>query len=303
LDKAPEDQCILINGLGRSGTTWLGAMLQNLLNARSIFEPFFPRYVLASKALGHFPYLEPGQAYEEQAEFAHRVLSGKFRNRWVDRDNRPAVYSRRLVKEIRASYMLPWLHNVFPGLKIIQLVRDPLDVYRSWHKLGWIGDQRRATEIFALHSLLENKAFVQRYSKWADYGSRIYPSVRERAFFFDWFTAALTPLIELDASDCYSISYDELNRAPVESLHKLLAWLEIPVPSCAKLEAAAVRESSTAFAPNKSHTKEERLSNDLICAAEEATQFFLGLSLDSLREDLLDSLRNQAEFYRSNTLL
>lgn len=296
LDWAPQDECLLINGLGRSGTTWLGGMLQNLGHCRSIFEPFFPRYVSASQPLGYFPYIDSDCGNAEQIEYARRVLRGSIRNRWVDRDNRPACYRRRLIKEIRASYMLPWLKGIYPGLKVVLLVRDPYAVYRSWEKLGWLGNRKRRKEIFALHNLLDNEAFVNRYTEWAEYGKSIYPDMGARAFFFDWFTSILTPLAELDTATYYLMSYDELNTNPVSGMQDLLYWLDIACSSKKRLELEAQRGSSTAFSNTQPRSvPAPTVSKEMQMAGEETAQLFLQVSMEAIRKCPIAVLRQRAD--------
>lgn len=299
LDWAAKDECLLINGLGRSGTTWLGGMLQNLAHCRSIFEPFFPRYVSASQPLGYFPYIDTAGGSVEQIESARRVLRGDIRNRWVDRDNRPACYRRRLIKEIRASYILPWLKRIYPGLKVILLVRDPYAVYHSWEKLGWLENRKRSKEIFALHNLIENDAFVQRFPDWAEYGRHIYPDVGAEAFFFDWFTSILIPLVELESETYYVMSYEDLRTDPVSNMQDLLKWAALTPPSRENLVLAARRSSSTAFSFNQLKSAQAiPVPEKSQKVAEQAAQFFLGLGMDEVRVEPLSVLRQRADTLR-----
>lgn len=57
--------------------------------------------------------------------------------RAVDRFNESFLVRRRLVKEIRANVLLPWLHSVFPDVPIVLILRHPCAVALSRLSLRW----------------------------------------------------------------------------------------------------------------------------------------------------------------------
>jgi hypothetical protein len=72
--------------------------------------------------------------------FARKVFTGEIRNRWIDRQNE-RIYSRyRLIKEIRINLALKWLHDNFPEVPILFLMRHPCAVVASRMELGWATD-------------------------------------------------------------------------------------------------------------------------------------------------------------------
>ena len=287
LDLGSRRECLIVNGLGRSGTTWVGNILQSLGGYRSLFEPFFPAYVPSATPLGYFPYFGDSVASKEQVQVANRILSGRMRGKWVDRDNGFGIYRRRLIKDIRSSYMLPWLKQQMSALKLIIVVRDPVSVYHSWLKLGWIGNRARAKEIFALHSLIENEAFCRNYPEWAEYGRGFTSSVDLDAFLFDWFTSILIPLIELDSEDYILLDYDALKADPVSTLKPILRAIGGSTVSAEEIIQAAGRDSSTHFLVH-TQSSEYVLNSDERDCAERAASFFVNTSFEFLSSSKME---------------
>ena len=131
---------ILVAGAARSGTTWLGDLIAAQIPCRILFEPFNPDLVPEYRSFGYFQYLRPGTENSEFYTFAQNVFTGKIRNRWVNRQNERIVSEYRLIKEIRANLALKWLHENFPEIPIIFLMRHPCAVVSSRMELGWATD-------------------------------------------------------------------------------------------------------------------------------------------------------------------
>ena len=296
-DLGSKQECVIVSGLGRSGTTWVGNMLQFLCGYRALFEPFFPAYVPITAPLGYFPYFGEGIASEEQVEVANRILSGRIRGKWVDRDNGFGIYRRRLIKDVRCSYMLPWLKRQMSALKLILVVRDPVSVYHSWLKLGWIGNRARAKEIFALHSLVENEAFCRNYPEWAEYGRGFSTSVDFDAFLFDWYTSILIPLVELEFKDYILVDYDALKTDTVSTLKPILRAIGEFAVSDKVIDQAAGRNSSTHFLANTKLTKHVLNSGERDIARR-AASFFVNTSFESLIASKIDVLLSAAKVER-----
>ncbi len=131
---------ILVAGTARSGTTWLGDLIASQIPCRILFEPFNPNLVPEYRGFRYFQYMRPGSENSEFRAFARMVFTGEIRNRWVDRQNERIVSEYRLIKEIRANLALKWLHDNFPEIPIIFLMRHPCAVVASRMELGWATD-------------------------------------------------------------------------------------------------------------------------------------------------------------------
>lgn len=131
---------ILVSGTARSGTTWLGDLIASQVPCRTLFEPFHPELVPEYRGFHRFQYLRPGSENPKFQGFAQKVFTGEIRNRWIDRQNEHIFSHVRLVKEIRANLSLKWLHDHFPEVPIVLLIRHPCAVVCSRMELGWATD-------------------------------------------------------------------------------------------------------------------------------------------------------------------
>jgi len=131
---------ILVAGTARSGTTWLGDLITSQIPCRILFEPFNPDLVSEYRDFHYFQYMRPGSDNDQLHTFARKVFSGDIRNTWIDRQNEWILPKYRLIKEIRANLLLKWLHNYFPEVPMVFLIRHPCAVVSSRMELGWATD-------------------------------------------------------------------------------------------------------------------------------------------------------------------
>lgn len=127
----------LIVGSGRSGTTWLAEIVDPHHRQRSMFEPFRADRVDVASAFTPGEYIDPATVDPIRRAAAHQILTGRVRSRWVDQYNHRSVATRRIVKEIRITNLVPWLRVQFPKLPILYLVRHPFGVANSATRLTW----------------------------------------------------------------------------------------------------------------------------------------------------------------------
>ncbi|MFK8102564.1 MAG: sulfotransferase domain-containing protein [Saprospiraceae bacterium] len=128
---------VLLAGSARSGTTWLAELINYRAAFRYIFEPFNRDEV---KLCQHFAERQHLLASSVQAEFQvplAQIMSGQFRNPWTDFYNTNSDNSRRLIKTVRANFMLPYFGTHFAEIPIVFLLRHPFAVAHSRMKLGW----------------------------------------------------------------------------------------------------------------------------------------------------------------------
>jgi hypothetical protein len=122
---------ILLAGTEKSGTTWISDVINYKREYRYVFEPFWPDKVDLCKNFKPRQYLRPDNRDRYYIETAQIILSGKIRNKWTDKYHRRFIADKRLVKDIRANLFLKWIHNHFPNMPIILLLRHPCAVVRS----------------------------------------------------------------------------------------------------------------------------------------------------------------------------
>ncbi|MCA1845901.1 MAG: hypothetical protein LC792_22475 [Actinobacteria bacterium] len=151
---------VLVAGLPRSGTTWVGEVLGRTAGARYLHEPdnhlLRPEAWWAKRSLGPYPELDPGDDggdYERlwatafaggplpsarylgirilQRAGAPRV-SGRLASRQRSRD----VAGPLVVKSVHCARALEWTVERFrPSVVVVE--RHPFGVISSWRKLGW----------------------------------------------------------------------------------------------------------------------------------------------------------------------
>lgn len=130
-------QTVFLTGTGRSGTTLLANVLNHDKSYRVMFEPFSPVHVGLLKQWHYKQYLRADNREEKFLGPARRILSGKIRHGWIDKLNRKIVARKRIIKDIRTQYMLPWIKHNFPEIPIVMLLRHPCAVANSRLRLGW----------------------------------------------------------------------------------------------------------------------------------------------------------------------
>jgi hypothetical protein len=127
---------IFVSGMGRSGTTWLGELINYRNESRFVFEPFDPGRVALAVNFGDHTYL---RADNEDPHFlapARAIVTGLVREHFVDQHNRKVICGSRIIKEVRANLFLRWLYAHFPGMPLILIVRHPFAVAASRGKTG-----------------------------------------------------------------------------------------------------------------------------------------------------------------------
>lgn len=154
------DRTILLAGAARSGTTWLAQVIASQTPCRIMFEPFHPGKIEAYREFDYYQYVRPADEHPRLYDYCQRLFSGGIRNRWVDRlvdVYRPEI---RLVKAVRASFLLGWIERRFPQIPILFIVRHPCASVASRMEIGWgtedLGpcfEQKDLVEDFLRHRL------------------------------------------------------------------------------------------------------------------------------------------------------
>ncbi len=197
---------ILVAGTARSGTVWLGDMISSQLPCRLMFEPFNPELVPGYRDFHYFQYMRPAEDNQELYQFASNVFTGMIRNSWIDHRNERIWSQYRLIKEIRANLLLKWLHDRFPQVPIIFLIRHPCAVVLSRMQLKWATDRDIA-------SFLAQPDLITDYL--GDYVDLIKAAkTDEEKHAIIWCVSNLVPLKQLITADRKLIYYENLCLQP-----------------------------------------------------------------------------------------
>jgi hypothetical protein len=197
---------ILVAGTARSGTTWLGDLIASQIPSRILFEPFNPDLVSDYRRFHYFQYMRPGTENSEFHAFAQKVFTGDIRNRWIDRQNERIISRSRLVKEIRANLALKWLHDNFPEVPILFIMRHPCAVVLSRMELGWATD-RDIKPFLSQPQLAED--FLGPYSDLI----RSVRSVEEKHAVI-WSISNIVPLKQFNSNEWKVVYYENLCTQP-----------------------------------------------------------------------------------------
>jgi hypothetical protein len=162
--------------------------------------------------------MRPGTENAEFHAFAQDVFSGEIRNRWIDRQNEQIFARYRLIKEIRANLALKWLHDHFPQVPIVFLIRHPCAVVLSRMELGWATDS-------------DIEPFLSQPDLVTDYLEEHLESIRnakteEEKHAIVWSVSNLVPLQQFKPSELKIVYYEDLCTKPEVELPSLFASIE-----------------------------------------------------------------------------
>ncbi|MDY6782796.1 MAG: sulfotransferase [Cyanobacteriota bacterium] len=155
---------IYLVGLPRSGTTWVGAVLNTSPGVKYFFEPFNFRFIPEAKP--HFrKYLRGDEQDEEFARYCRDAFAGRIENQHLT-NHLNWLYKkwnwfpgRVAIKDVNSLLMLEWIDSHMTQTIVI-IMRHPCAVASSWLRL-WGGPQK-GLETF-LDILLKQPQLMQDY--------------------------------------------------------------------------------------------------------------------------------------------
>jgi hypothetical protein len=212
------NKTILIDGVGRSGTTWLAEILADLLSYRQIFEPFKPENVQIFKDFPYKGYIPPNYKNDEYFKIFKKILSGEVKNKWVDQDNRVFRPKGRIVKSIRSSFYLKWIKNNFPEIPIVFMIRHPCAVVLSRAKMGWSENE---LDLFLKQELLV-RDHLESYIPIIERAETL---IQKNACI--WCIQNLIAFSTMEQKDWIVIAYEDLFKNPQEQINRILSYIGI----------------------------------------------------------------------------
>lgn len=144
-DARNQDAAVLVTGLPRCGSSWVGQALSRAPGVRYRYESLNADWVPALKgALAHFRYQSPGApAPDRVARAADRALAGdqslRQSLRALYRGYAPAALRRRgrlVLKDPTACLLAAWLEATH-GCRVVVLYRHPCGFASSIQALEW----------------------------------------------------------------------------------------------------------------------------------------------------------------------
>jgi len=208
---------IFLSSLPRAGSTIVSEVITAGGNYRLMFEPFHPQKLKIAEPFGWLKYLNAEDDDPTYLEAAKKILSGKVRHPFIDADNHQLVFDKRLIKEVRSSYFLGWLHHHFPEMPIILLIRNPITNSISIMNQGW----GRSDSPVTLEPGIKNKYFpdMDRHHEAVD-------SYWKRSIHF-WCIRNIVSLKQLQPDKSLVVCYENMLVKPNEEIKRIADFLGI----------------------------------------------------------------------------
>jgi hypothetical protein len=261
VDLAPDHRAtVALLGSARSGTTWVGEVIDRHHDHRVVFEPLRPNRVPVARSFANGQYLRRSDTDPRFLDPMRAILTGRVRNPWTDHLNHVVVARRRLVKEIRANLLAPWLVEQFPGMPVVLLVRHPLGVAVSRREMGWqdhLDDALAQPDLVADHLHPEQATWLHGLT---------HPFARSVA---QAGLETLVPLRMTTPDELLVVTYEGLVSQPREQAERVLR--HVGQQPDAALDAALDRPSHLARADSAVRTGGDRAASWLRRVSPEET--------------------------------
>lgn len=180
-----------------------------------MFEPFNPDLVPEYRMFHYFQYMRPGTENPEFRAFAYKVFTGEIRNRWIDHHNERIFPRFRIIKEIRVNLALKWLHDNFPEVPIIFMIRHPCAVVSSRMALGWATDNDIRPILLQPHLVTDHLAPYMDLIRNA--------GTDEEKHAIIWSVSNLVPLQQFEPGELKIVYYEDLCTQPEIELPAIFA--------------------------------------------------------------------------------
>jgi hypothetical protein len=225
----------LVAGHDRSGTTWIAEIINHGRRYRYMFEPFSPGRLDITESFRPRQYLRPGERDPRYVQPAEAIVSGRVRSLWADKYNRSLLPRRRLIKEVRSNLLLPWLHELFPRMRMVFVLRHPCAVAESQMK---VSSQWKANPTLFLdqHELVDDYL-----GPFVDAASEIDTEFGRHVLV--WCMDNYVPLLALRGKDVHVVFYENLVSDPTAEIARLQSYLGDPPDE--RAVRAAARPSAT----------------------------------------------------------
>lgn len=209
---------VLLAGGGRSGTTWVGDLINYRNRYRVMFEPFHAKKIGLLEHFEQFQYLRPDNRSNVYLQPVTAILSGNIRHEWIDRFNKKFIARKRLIKEIRGNLMLKWIQTNFPEIPIVLLLRHPCAVINSRMKLGW---QPNPARYLNQIDLVED--FLKPFCPIIENTSDIFEK-----YVIHWCVQYLVPLKQFKMGEILVAFYEDLCVEPERELKRIFDFIGEP---------------------------------------------------------------------------
>lgn len=218
-DRVGPKPTVFIAGSARSGTTWIGDLIESGGSFRTLFEPFHYNRSNHGKVFVPHEYISQKGGTEAQFHALEAVFNGRVQGIWEDQSNRCLFPSARLIKDIHSNLRLKWIKIHFPDVKFLYVIRHPISVALSRIKLGWEGP--RILDLLEQKRLIEDFPEIREASKLVGF----FPNEPILSHIFLWCVQQKVALTQLDATDVMVIAYENFLADPKSETGEVYRWL------------------------------------------------------------------------------
>jgi len=219
---------VILTGAPRSGTTWLGEILNTIPRSAVLFEPLHLRNVHEARKAGFewVTLLDETDDCPEKYEFMKKAFTGKLINNWTAREIKTKPFKECLtvetwiVKFVRANLILDWLVEQFPIRRPLLIIRHPCAVVASQIRREWRYRINMET--------LRNEPLLKRFPHLAEKldGLESIEQYLAAKWCFDYYY----PLLKKEADQFELVIYENLVKNGKEAIKKIFSALEMKVP-------------------------------------------------------------------------
>ncbi len=209
------ENILMINGTPRSGTTWLGQIIDSSPDVRYKYQPLFSRSFreqisLKSQEKEIMRFFEDVYNFKDDFLDREKEKDNNIHQRFEFKKEAPTTLS---VKHVRYHYLLPHLLSSLNNLKICAIVRNPCGTINSWRKAP--------KEFRAIDGNFDDQWYF------AQQRDRFNPN--EYFGFHKWKEATMIflTLKEWYPEKVHIISYEELSRNTIDEVQKLFSFAKL----------------------------------------------------------------------------
>lgn len=243
------DKVIAIYGVPRSGTSWLGEILDSVPQINYKFQPLFS-YKFKNRILMESTKTEIDQFFNE----LFHEDTDEFINQKIQREEgkcpkfkHPKSANILAYKETRYLYTVPLLLSIYKDIKIVAIIRNPIDTLESW-----INAPKEFKEEW---DIKEEWLFAQKKNEFRPENYYGYYKWKEWIKMVD-------VMKRLYPDNFYVIKYEDLNYNPQKIIQELFKNLDIAMneQTVEFIKMSQENENADAYSVfrNKKHEKNRK---------------------------------------------
>ena len=253
---------LFISTGGRTGGTWVSQLINFDRSYRLMFEPasreqlMVPPNLVSLQKDNRLQYIRPSSMDPDLIRRAEEVITGRFRQGLTDQYNYTPriVFKKRLIKETKSNLYAKWLHERFPGMPILLLLRHPISAIMSRQPeyFDLPPSERDATDDVQRRTLDYKDLTLGQPELMADFLEPFRSLLESATSVFAqrmavWCIQTYVPLHTLELGDVHVAFYEDFCIDPVKQMSRLREFLgtELQDDEVERIRRRSKRRSST----------------------------------------------------------